>query len=157
MTNEHRARELAAKLVDNIECNIDLVNGTGDTSIKDGESLILRAFESVQAETERRTLERAAMAAPVLPSNWADWPSDRAIAFVRGWKAKHAAILALIAEPAPPDPLLVALAGLFADNWREIPLRMLIKAGLVDADYHAKLTELGKAAIAIAEGNQCLS
>lgn len=57
-----------------------------------------------------------------------------------------------VSELEAPDPLLVALAGLFADNWREIPLRMLIKAGLVDADYHAKLTELGKAAIALAEG-----
>jgi len=63
MTDEARARELAAKLLDNVEASIDLAGGTCETRIRDSETLILAAFRAV----ERETLREAAMIAHRMP------------------------------------------------------------------------------------------
>lgn len=112
---------------------------------------ILRALESVQSETRDATLREAADA--VDNGIMRDNP-----AFT---------IRALIAEPAPPDPLLVALAGLFAAWWKRqeaalafdtgipISFEAICKSGLFGSTLRSwELTSLGKAAIALAEAGR---
>lgn len=146
----HRAHELTDKL---------LSGHINDTILT---ANILAAFESVQSETVRRTLDLAANA---VFSKARLEPEIHAAAMLMG---AARGIEALMETPAAPDPMVVALARLFAAWWEsrwdddrglnDDVLQRGVEVGLLDdhreAEEQVGLSEAGAAAIALAEGGR---
>lgn len=125
---------------------------------------ILAALESVQSETERRTLERAAQVIENGQERFSTGPdgennrdlSPRSNRNIAGL-AYAEAIRALMETPVPPDPLFVALAGFFrAVTYFEgvgLAHHVLDTCRATGLTYgNGAPTELGKSAIALADG-----
>lgn len=95
--------------------------------------LVLAALESVQAETVRQTLERAADICKILAQKFgqnarrsADF-DERTAEAERAYAANEcvAAIRALMETPVPPDPLRAALAGFSRPGGHKSPAQRL--------------------------------